>query len=84
MHRVRFGSPRRVDDRVDAQVALARLARSDGVRLVGVPHVQRRAIARRVHGDGREPHFTAGPGDADSNLAAIRNQNLLHRNRQLY
>ena len=45
MHRVGARLPRGVDDRVDAQVALARRVRPDRPRLVRQPHVQRRAIA---------------------------------------
>ena len=67
---------RGVDDRVDAQVAFARRARADRVRLVRVAHVQRRPIAFGVDGDRRHAQLAAGADDAHRDLAAVGDQNL--------
>src|SRR5439155_20871364 len=61
-----------------AQVAVARRARSDRVRLVGAADVQRGAIALGVHGDRRDVHLAARADDAHGDLAAVRDQDFLH------
>ena len=54
MHGVGARAARRVDDRVDAKVALRGLARADVHGLIGVAHVPRVAVAVRVHRDRRD------------------------------
>ena len=78
MHRIGAGFSRGIDDAIDAEVAFARRARPDGVRLVCEPHVQRRAVAFGVHRHRRQPHLATRADDADSNFAAVRDQNLFH------
>ena len=83
MHRISAGRRRRVDDRVDAQITLARRARTDGPRFIRQPHVQRGAIAFGVHGDGGDAHVPARANHAHGNLAAIGDQDLLHQTEPL-
>jgi hypothetical protein len=64
------------DDAVDAEIAVARCTRSDGVRFVGESDVQRSAIAFGVHGDRRHPHFTARANHADRYLSSICDKNF--------
>ena len=79
MHGVGAGLLRGIDDRVDAQVAFAWSARTDGPRLVGEPHVQRGPIALRIHGSRRDAHVAARTNDAHTNLAAIGDEDLVHQ-----
>ena len=80
MDRVRAGDLAGRDDRGDVQVGLARRRRTDADRLVGEPHMHGVGIRRRMHGDGRDAHFLAGAVDAQRDLAAVRDQDLLeHR-----
>ena len=72
-----------VDDLVDAQVALARGRRADGVRLVGHAHVERRAIGVGVDGDGADAHLAQRAGDADGDLAAVGDEDLAKKTAHL-
>ena len=83
MHGVGAGLLRGVDDRVDAQVAFARRARADRPRLVGEPHVQRGAIAFRIHRGRGDAHVAARTNHAHGDLAAIGDQDLLHQTEPL-
>src|SRR4029453_15073349 len=67
------------DDRVDAQVAFARSAWTNGPRFVGQPHMQRRAIALRIHRCRRDAHVAASTNDTHTNLAAIGDEDLVHQ-----
>jgi hypothetical protein len=78
MDGVGAGTHGRVDDRVDAQVALARRAWSDGVRLVGIPDVHRQAVALGEDGNRLDIHFTARADDTHRDLAAIGDEDFLH------
>ena len=77
MHRVRARTARRVENAIDAEIALARRARTDGVRLVRVAHVRGQSIALRVDSDTGQAHFAARARDAHGNLAPIGYENLL-------
>ena len=67
-----------IDQAIDPQVALRRRVAADVHRLVGKPDVARRAIAIGIDGDRADPHVAAGADDANRDLAAIRNKNLIH------
>jgi len=60
-----------VDQLVDPEVALARRARSDRIRLVRVADVQSRPIAFGVDGDRRDAQLTARADDAHGDFAAV-------------
>ena len=64
-------------DLVDAEVALGRGRGADGVGLVGHAHVERGAIDVGVDGDGGDAHLVERAGDADGDLAAVRDEDLL-------
>ncbi len=70
-----------VNDLVDAEITLGRRTRTEVMRFVGEPHVQRIAIAVGVHGDGTEPHLAAGADHADGDLAAIGDQDFHEKRR---
>ena len=76
MDRLRAGTQRRLDDDVDAQVALVGRARPDPVRLVGDVRVQPPAVGIGVHGDARDPELAQRPEDPDGDLAAVRNEHF--------
>jgi len=48
-----------------------------GLGEVGAPDVQRGAVASREHSRGLEAQVTGGPGDADGDLAAVGDQDLV-------
>ena len=76
MDRVGAADARRVDEAVDAQVALGRRARADGDRLVRHPDVARGAIAFGIHRHRCEAHVAARANDAHRDLPAVGDQNL--------
>ena len=84
MHRIGAAAAGRIDEAIDAQIALPRGAGSDGVRFVGEPHVKRRAIALGVDRHGRQIHLAARADDAHGNLAPVCDQDFLHENTPLY
>ena len=65
----------------DAQVALARVRRTDADRLVSAPHVQRVLVRRRVDGDALQAELPAGPDRPERYLAAVRDQDPVHEPR---
>ena len=77
MHAVRTGLPRDVDHSIDPQVAFARGARADRIRLVGVPNMRREPITLGEDRDSRQAHLAARAGDTDRNLAPVGDENLL-------
>jgi hypothetical protein len=79
MDRVGAGLFGGVDDRVDAQIAVARRTGTHRPGLVGEPHVQRGAIAFRVDRRGRDAQVAARANHTHGNLAAVGDQNLLHQ-----
>ena len=69
-------APGRVDDRLDAQIALGRLAGPDVHRLIRFTHVAGAAIAVGEDGDRRDAHFPARPHDPDRDFAAVGDQDF--------
>ena len=65
------------DDRRDVQIAQRALGRTDADGLVGEAHVQAVAVGLRVDGDGPDAQVLAGADDAEGDLAAVGDQNLL-------
>src|SRR5262249_51121014 len=66
---------------VNAEIALARRRRADGVSFVGQPNVQRFAVCVAKHRDRLDAEFAARAENAHGNLAAIGDQDFLeHRN----
>ncbi len=78
MNGVGARAARRVDNAIDSQVAVLWRARPDGIRLVGVPHVQGRAVTLGIDGHRRQVHFPARANDAHGDLAAVGDQDLVH------
>ena len=70
-----------IDDPIDRQVTLARRARADGVRLVGVADVKRRTIAVGINRGRRDAHFAARSRNAHGDLAAIGYDHFSHERR---
>ena len=64
------------DHRRHVQIALRKPWRADADRLVGKTHVQRMAVRLAVDGDRANPQLPARIQHAQSNLAAIGNQNF--------
>jgi hypothetical protein len=68
--------PRDVEQLADVEVRLLRPGARERERLVGDAHVQRLAIGVCVDRDGADPGVTARAGDADCDLAAVRDEDL--------
>ena len=83
VHRIRAGAARRGNQLVDVQVALGRPVGAQVDRLVGVAHVGRQPIARRVHGDARDAHVAARAHDPDGDLSPVGDQNFHGRSTQV-
>src|SRR5258706_7104336 len=80
MDRVGRGDLGGADDRGNMQVALRGRRRPDAPRLVGEAHVQRARVGLRVHGDRLDAELAARANDAQRDLAAIGDEDLLkHR-----
>src|SRR5262245_32658983 len=79
MHGIGAGLRRGVQDPLDVQITVAWRTRTDRVRAVRQAHVERRAIALRIDGDGRDGHVAAGADHAHRDLAAVGDQNFLQR-----
>ena len=67
------------DDRRNIQVTRRSGSRADAHRLVGEAHVQRAGVDVGVHGDRRDAELAAGADDAQRDLAAVRDEDLLER-----
>src|SRR5205814_7831852 len=78
MNRVGTGLFGGGDDVLDHQIALARGRRTDAEGLVARAHVERRAVGVAVDGDGADAHLPTGTRDADRDLAAVGDEDLLH------
>ena len=65
---------RRLDDRVDPEVALGRRRRTDPDRDVGQPDVHGAGIGVAVDGDRLHAQLVAGPDDPDGDLAPVGDQ----------
>ena len=83
MNRVGSGDLGGRDDARDLQVALARRRGADADVVVGEADVQRLAVGLGVDGDGLDAELAARADDAQRDLAAIGDENLLkHRVRK--
>src|SRR5688500_8842705 len=78
MHRVGGAGAGRIDDAVDAQVALRWRTRPNRHRLVRHPHVPCGAIALGEHRHRLESHVAARANDAHGNLSAVRDEHVAH------
>ena len=76
MHERRATSPRDVDERADAQIALGRGTGPKVIGLIGEPDVERLSIAVREDRDARMAHLAARADDAHGDLATVGNQHL--------
>ena len=74
----------RLDDLGDVQVALGRHRRADQEGLVGLAHVRGVAVDLRVDGDRADAHLLQRAGDADRDLAAVCDQDLLEHGGAVY
>jgi hypothetical protein len=72
-----IGDLGRTDDRRDVQVTVARCRRSNADRLVGELDVLRLGIGFGVHDHRFHAEFTAGPLDAQCDLASVGDQDLV-------
>ena len=79
MDRLRVGDFGRGDDRRDVEIALRRRRRPDAHRLVGEPHVLGLAIGFGMDDDGLDAELAAGALDAQRDLAAIGDQDLVEQ-----
>ena len=77
MDRLGARPARRLDDLRDREVALGRHGRAEQEGLVGLAHVGRVAVGLGVDGDRADPHLLQRAQDADRDLAAIGDQDLL-------
>ena len=64
----------------NVEIALRRRRRADADALVGEAHVHGVGVGGRMHGDGRDAELLAGALDAQRDLAAVGDQDLVeHR-----
>ena len=77
VHAVGAAAADGVEDRLGVEVALGRRLPAERVRLVGEADVERVAIELGVDRDGRDAELAGGPDDADGDLAAVGDQDLL-------
>ena len=74
MDRVRSGAPRRVQDRLGVEIALAGRGRADPVRLVRRRDVQGVRVCVRVHGDAPDAEPPCGTTHPAGDLAPVRDE----------
>src|SRR5262249_1284859 len=67
--------------RVHVQVAVHRARRTDADRLVGLRDVECVLVGARVDGDGLQPELTARAHDAERDLPAVGDEDLVQRRR---
>ncbi len=80
--RLGTGAARGVQDALAVQVALARRARSDVDRRIGLDHMPRVAVGVAEHRDGADPQPPQRPDHPHRDLAPVRHQHrveVLHR-----
>jgi hypothetical protein len=78
MHGIAAGRRCPLHDGLDVEIGSSAAAR-DFDRLVGNPHMQRQRIVRGMDRDRRDAGIGGGARDADGDLAAIGDQELLER-----
>ena len=77
MDRVGAGDGRGGQDRRDVEIAVARRRRADADALVGQAHMHGVGVGGRMHGHGLDAHLAAGAVDAQRDLAAVGDQDLV-------
>ena len=77
MHRVGAGDLAGGEQRRDVEVAVARRRRADAHALVGKPHMHGVGVGGGMHRDRRDAEFLAGAQDAQRDLAAVGNEDLV-------
>jgi hypothetical protein len=73
MHGGRAGLPRRVQQRLDIEIAFIRRRRADADAFVGVANVQRFPVSFGVNGDAGHTQVPARAQNADGDFASICN-----------
>src|ERR1700733_13977567 len=76
MHRLRPAVPRRLDDGIDAQIAVTGGGRADAHRLIGQAHVPGTRVSLRIHRYRSDAEPAARGHDAAGDLAAIGDKNF--------
>ena len=79
MHGVGAGDLAGGEDRRNVEVAVARRRRADADALVGEPHMHGVGVGGRMHRDRRDAEFLAGAQDAERDLAAVGDQDLVEQ-----
>jgi len=79
VNRLRIGYLGRRDDRGNVEVAQRRRRRADTDRLVGERHIFCVAVGFRVNDDGLDAHLATGALDAQRDLAAVCDQDLVEQ-----
>ena len=77
VYRVGTGLQRRLDDVRNVEITLSRGGGADVHRRVSHPHDVGVPVGRAVHGDDGDAELSAGPRDADRDLAPVGDQQLL-------
>ena len=78
MNGVCAGSPSRIEQRGNVQVALRRRGRANRLRTIRSQHMRCPAIRLRKDRDGFDPHLAAGAHDPDSDLTAVGDEQPPH------
>jgi hypothetical protein len=79
VYRVGTTGPGRIDDPVDAKVALTGRTRADRNCLIRQADVARRTIAFGIHRHRREAHVTTRAHDAHRDLPAVGDEDLAQK-----
>ncbi len=79
MNRVRARRARRCEQLVDAQVAVRRREAAERHGIVASSNVHAVPVGVGVDGDGRNSHLPRGAGDARDDLAAVGDEQAMHR-----
>ena len=80
MHRVGAGDLAGREQRGHVEIAVLRRRRADADAFVGEAHMHGVGVGGGMHGDGRDAEFLAGAQDAQGDLAAVGDQDLVeHR-----
>ena len=74
---------RRIQNAVDAQIALGGRRGPQVGGLIGHAHVQRGAVGIGIDGHRDDPHLAQRANDTDSDLAAVGNQDLMEHSQEL-
>ena len=77
MHGLGTRAPRGGEQLVDVEVALRRGQAAEGVGLVCVGNMQRRAISVGIDGNTAHAELAEGAKDPDGDLPAIRDEDFL-------